>query len=167
MDRVPHLKRIDSALIADNATVTGDVTLKEDVSVWYGTVIRGDVASITIGARTNVQDLVMIHPQHDEDVTLGEEITIGHAAVIHGRVIEDRCLIGIKAILLPGSIIGEGSIIGAGTLIPQGRVIPPRSLVVGTPGRIVREVSDEEYAAILDSAERYVGYATKALGEDA
>jgi carbonic anhydrase/acetyltransferase-like protein (isoleucine patch superfamily) len=162
-DRIPHLKRIEAAMIADNATVTGDVTLQRDVSVWYGTVIRGDVASITIGERTNVQDLVMIHPQHDEDVTLGSEITIGHGAVVHGRIIEDRCLIGIKAILLPGSIIGEGSIIGAGALVPVGRIIPPRSLVVGTPGRVVRQVSDEEYAAILDSAERYVGYATDAL----
>ncbi|MEZ6194395.1 MAG: gamma carbonic anhydrase family protein [Planctomycetota bacterium] len=161
--RQPHLYRHGAALVADNATLVGALTLGRDVSVWYGTVIRADVAAISIGDRTNVQDLTMIHPQHDEDVTIGSEITIGHAAVIHGRVIEDRCLIGIKAILLPGSVIGEGSIIGAGTLIPQGKVIPPRSLVVGTPGRVVRSVTDAEYAAILDSAARYVGYAEAAL----
>lgn len=160
--RDPCLEPVGRAMLADNCTVTGDVTLGDDVSVWYGTVIRGDVAPISIGARTNVQDLTMIHPQHDEDVTLGEEITIGHAAVVHCRVIESRCLIGIKAILLPGAIVGEGSIIAAGALVTGKTVIPPRSLVVGTPGKVIRSVTDEEYASLIDSAERYVGYARAA-----
>lgn len=157
--RDPHLESVGETFIADNATIVGDVTLGEGVSVWYGTVIRGDVAPITIGRNTNVQDLCMIHPQHDEDVNVGAEVTVGHAAVIHCRTVEDRCLIGIKAILLPGSVIGEGSVVAAGALVPQGMIIPPRSLVVGMPGKIVRSVSDEEYAGLIDSAERYLGYA--------
>lgn len=160
--REPRLEVVGGAMLADDCTVTGDVTLGEDVSVWYGTVIRGDVAPISIGARTNVQDLTMIHPQHDEDVTLGEQITVGHAAVVHCRVIESRCLIGIKAVLLPGVVIGEGSIVAACALVTQDTVIPPRSLVVGTPGKVVRSVTDEEYASLIDSAERYVDYARAA-----
>lgn len=156
--RKPHLEAVEGAFVADNATVVGDVTLSEGVSVWYGTVIRGDVAPIAIGRNTNIQDLSVIHPQHDENVTIGEEVTVGHAAVVHCRTVEDRCLIGIKAILLPGSVIGEGSIIAAGALVPQGVIIPPRSLVVGVPGKVVRSVSDEEYAALIDSATRYLGY---------
>jgi carbonic anhydrase/acetyltransferase-like protein (isoleucine patch superfamily) len=163
--RVPHLVRYGDAFVADNATVVGDVTLGADVSVWYGTVIRADVAKISIGSRTNVQDLTMIHPQHDEDVEIGADVTIGHAAVVHGRKIGDRCLIGIKAVLLPGSEIGEGSIVAAGALVPLGKIVPPRSLVVGMPCKIVRTTTDEEYAALLDSAERYVLYAKRHLRE--
>ena len=159
MNRTPHLIERSGAYLADNCTVVGNVSLAADVSVWYGTVIRGDVAKIRIAERTNVQDLTMIHPQHDEDVEIGRDVTIGHAAVVHCRKLGDCCLVGIKAILLPGAEIGAGSIIAAGALVPQGRIIPPRSLVVGTPGKILREVDEEEYAALLDSAKRYVGYA--------
>jgi len=157
--RIPHLIEKSGAYLADNCTVTGQVTLSREVSVWFGTVIRGDVARIFVGARTNIQDLTMIHPQHDQDVHIGEEVTVGHGAIIHCRTVEDRCLIGIRAVLLPGSVIGEGSIIAAGALVPQNRVIPPRSLVLGTPGKVVRQITDEEYAMLVDSAARYVGYA--------
>ncbi len=165
MNRKPCMNLIDGAYLADNCTVVGDVTLGADVSVWYGTVIRGDVAAIRIGERTNVQDLTVIHPQSDEDVIIGKEVTIGHAAVVHCREVKDRCLIGIKAVLLPGAVIGEGSIIAAGALVPQGKVIPPRSLVVGSPGRVVREVGDEEYAARIQIAKDYVGYARRHLAD--
>jgi len=161
--REPHLETLGAAFVADNATIVGDVTLGADTSVWYGTVIRGDVAPITIGECTNIQDLTMVHPQHDEDVQVGSRVTVGHAAVIHGRIIGDDCLIGIKSVLLPGSVIGDGSVIAAGALVPQGMIIPPRSLVVGLPGRVIRDVTDEEYAALIDSAERYVGYAREHL----
>lgn len=157
--RQPRLVRIGDAWLADDCTVVGDVDLGLDVSIWYGTVVRGDVAPIAIGARTNVQDLVVVHPQHDEDLAIGREVTIGHGAVVHGRRVGDRCLVGINAILLPGSVIGEGSIVAAGALVPIGRVIPPRSLVLGSPARVVRRVTDDEYAALIDSAERYLGYA--------
>lgn len=165
MIRKPCLHLVDGVYLADNCTVVGDVRLGQDVSVWYGTVIRGDVASITIGPRTNVQDLTMIHPQHDEDVIIGSEVTIGHAAVVHCREVEDRCLIGIKAILLPGAVIGEGSIIAAGALVPVGRIIPPRSLVVGSPGRIVRQVTDAEYEDRVAMAAAYIGYAGRHLSD--
>lgn len=161
--REPHLIEKDGAYLADNCTVVGDVTLAKNVSVWYGTVIRGDVAAIRIGANTNVQDLTMIHPQHDQDVEIGANVTIGHAAVVHCSKVGDGCLIGIKAILLPGSEIGENSIIAAGALVPLGVKIPPRSLVVGTPGRVVRQVTDEEVASLQDSAERYITYARRHL----
>ncbi|MFT7617778.1 MAG: carbonic anhydrase/acetyltransferase-like protein (isoleucine patch superfamily) [Planctomycetota bacterium] len=161
--REPHLIERDGAFLADNCTVVGDVTLGKNVSVWYGTVIRGDVAAIRIGANTNVQDLTMIHPQHDQDVEIGENVTIGHAAVVHCSKIGDGCLIGIKAILLPGSEIGANSIIAAGALVPLGVKIPPRSLVVGMPGRVVRQVTDEEIEGLRDSAERYVTYARRHL----
>lgn len=158
--RQPHLVNRGGVFIADNATVVGQVELRKGVSIWYGTVVRGDVAKIVIDEETNVQDLTMIHPQHDEDVYIGKRVTIGHAAVVHGRTVEDDCLIGIKAVLLPGSVIGAGSIIGAGALVPQGVIIPPRSVVVGSPGRVVRQVTDVEFAGLLDSAERYLGYAS-------
>ncbi|HGY92820.1 MAG TPA: gamma carbonic anhydrase family protein [Planctomycetes bacterium] len=159
--RTPLMRVWGEAYVADNATIVADVTLGVDASVWFGTVIRGDVAPIRIGARTNVQDLTMIHPQHDEPVEVGDEVTIGHAAVIHCRVVESRCLIGIKAVLLPGAVIGEGSLVAAGALVTQGVVIPPRSLVMGAPAKVVRQVTDEEYASFLDSAHRYVEYARR------
>lgn len=159
--RQPRLWRVGEAFLADDCTVVGDVTLGADVSVWYGTVIRGDVARIAIGDRTNVQDLTVIHPQHDQDVSIGADVTIGHAAVVHCRSVGDGCLIGIKAILLPGAEIGAGSIVAAGALVPLGKIIPPRSLVVGMPCKVVRQVTDEEYESLLDSARRYVGYAKR------
>ena len=161
--RKPRLELHGGVFLADDCTVVGEVTLGRDASVWYGVVIRGDVAAIRIGDRTNVQDTAVIHPQHDEDVSIGEEVTIGHAAVVHGRVVESRCLIGIKSVLLPGSVIGEGSIVAAGALVPEGRIVPPRSLVVGMPARVVRAVTDDELAAIVDSARRYVDYARSPL----
>ncbi len=159
----PHLIKKGGAFLADNCTVVGDVTLGEDCSVWYGTVIRGDVAAIRIGARTNVQDLVMIHPMHEQDVEVGSGVVIGHGAVIHCTKVGDSCLIGIKAVLLTGSEIGEECIIAAGALVPEGTKIPPRSMVMGVTGRIVRQVTDEEVARIKYDAARYVRYANEHL----
>ncbi len=144
------------AYIASTAMVTGDVVLGEDAGVWFGCVVRGDDAPITIGQRTNVQDLTMIHADPDVPNSIGAEVTIGHRCVLHGASIADRCLIGMGAILLGGSRIGEGSIIGAGALIKEYMQVPPRSLVVGLPGRIVREVTDEEIVMIGRSAQGYV-----------
>ncbi len=161
--RKPHLIEKDGVFLADNCTVVGDVTLGSHVSVWYGAVIRGDVAPIAVGANSNVQDLAVIHPQLDEDIQIGENVTIGHAAVVHGRKIGDSCLIGMKAVLLPGSEIGEGSIVGAGALVTQGKIIPPRSVVMGSPGKVVRQVTDEEYQERLDHASYYIDYARRHL----
>lgn len=144
------------AFAADNATLTGEVHLGQDTNIWFGCVIRGDDAPVTIGARTNIQDLTMIHADPGVPNVIGEDVTVGHRCVLHGAEIEDHCLIGMGAILLAGSKIGAGSIIGAGALVKEGFVVPPRSLVVGVPGRILREVTDEQYAANLQSARGYV-----------
>ncbi len=144
------------AFAAHNATLTGDVTLGDDVGIWFGCVLRGDDAPLSIGRRTNVQDLTMIHADTGVPNVIGEEVTIGHRCVLHGARVEDRCLIGMGAILLGGSHIGEGSIVAAGAVVKEGMVVPPRSLVVGVPAKVVREVSPEQLAAIRASAEGYV-----------
>ncbi len=144
------------AFAATNATLTGNIELGEGANVWFGCVLRGDDATIRIGARTNVQDLTMIHADVDVPNVIGEEVTIGHRCVLHGATVGDRCLIGMGAILLGGSVIGEGSIIGAGAVVKEGMVVPPRSLVVGIPGRIVREVSEAQLESIRRSADGYV-----------
>lgn len=146
----------DGAFAATNAVVTGDVTLAEDVGIWFGCVVRGDDAPLAIGRRTNVQDLTMVHADTGVPNVIGEECTVGHRVVLHGAEVGDRCLIGMGAVLLGGSRIGEESIIAAGAVVKEGAVIPPRSLVVGVPGRVVREVTDEQVATILASAEGYV-----------
>ena len=146
----------DGAFAAENATVTGDVTLGEDVGIWFGCVVRGDDAPLSIGARTNVQDLTMIHADTGVPNQIGADVTIGHGCVLHGAEVEDRCLVGMGAVLLGGSKVGAESIIGAGAVVKEGAQIPPRSLVVGIPARVVREVTDEEVAMITASARDYV-----------
>jgi carbonic anhydrase/acetyltransferase-like protein (isoleucine patch superfamily) len=149
-----------SAFVDASAQVIGDVHLGEESSVWMNAVIRGDVNHIRIGRRTNIQDGTVVHvmrePSHP--TSLGDDITVGHGAIVHGCTVEDRCLIGMGAILLNGAHVGHGSIVAAGTLLPEGCVIPPRSLVMGSPGRVRRPVTDEEYAFIRESAESYVRY---------
>ena len=144
------------AFVADGATITGHVNLGEDVGIWFGCVLRGDDAPLTIGARTNVQDLTMIHADIDVPNVIGEDVTIGHRVVLHGAEVGDRCLIGMGAVLLGGSKIGEESLIAAGTVVKENFVVPPRSLVAGVPGKILRELRDEEVAGFRDSAADYV-----------
>lgn len=141
------------------AVVIGDVVLGEDASVWPCTVIRGDVHYIRIGARTNIQDLSMLHVMKNEwPLTLGDDVTVGHSVTLHGCVIESRCLIGMGAIILNGARIGAGSIIAAGTLIPERTVIPPGSMVMGSPGKVKRPLTEAESASINDYSRRYVEY---------
>jgi carbonic anhydrase/acetyltransferase-like protein (isoleucine patch superfamily) len=148
-----------TAYIDDSAQVIGDVDIGEDSSVWMAVVIRGDVNRIRIGRRSNVQDGTIVHVMRDTHATLvGDNVTIGHAAVIHGCTIDDQCLIGMGAILLNGVHIGSGSIVAAGTLLAEGAEIPPRSLVMGTPGKVKRATSDAELASIQMYADRYVTY---------
>ena len=141
-----------SVYLAPNATVVGDVQMGENVNVWYGAVIRGDHGTITIGDGTNIQDNAVLH----DGLTLGKNCTVGHGAIVHGCTVEDNCLIGMGATILDGAVIGEGSIIGAGALVGEGKVIPPRSLVVGVPGKVIREVSNEQFEGILKNAALYV-----------
>lgn len=144
------------AFAAVNATVTGDVTLGRDVGIWFSCVVRGDDAPLSIGARTNVQDLTMIHADTGVPNAIGSEVTIGHRCVLHGARVEDRCLIGMGAVLLGGSVIGAGSLVAAGAVVKEGFVVPPRSLVAGVPAKIVRPLTDAEAARIVESAEGYV-----------
>ena len=146
----------DGAFRARNAVVTGDVTLGEDVGIWFGCVVRGDDAPLTIGRRTNVQDLTMIHADTGVPNTIGEEVTIGHRCVLHGARVGDRALIGMGSVLLGGSVVGEEAIVAAGAVVREGFEVPPRTLVAGVPARIVREVTTEELAGMRESAEGYV-----------
>jgi len=143
-DMVGRMKRRGDAMIADNATVVGDVRLGKDVGVWFGVTIRGDDASITIGDECNVQDTSCIHVDVGAPLVMGRGVTIGHGVILHGVEIGDYALVGMGAIVLGGARIGEYSILGAGCLIKENAVIPPRSLVVGLPGKIVRQVTEEE-----------------------
>jgi len=151
-----------SAFVDHSAQVIGDVEIGDESSVWMNVVIRGDVNRIRIGSRTNIQDGSVVHVQRDTHSTLiGDEVTVGHAAILHGCVVEDRCLIGMGAIVLNGAVIGSGSIVAAGTLVVEGTEIPPGSLVMGNPGRIRRPVTEAEAASIGRYAANYVGYKTE------
>jgi carbonic anhydrase/acetyltransferase-like protein (isoleucine patch superfamily) len=156
-----------SAYIDSSAQVIGDVHVGAESSVWMNVVIRGDVNRIRIGARTNIQDLTMVHVMKDtHPTTIGDDVTVGHSAVVHGATIEDRCLIGMGAILLNGSHIGTGSIVAAGALVPEGMTVPPGSMVMGVPGKVKRQLTPEEDASIKWYADNYVRYRLDYLGND-
>jgi carbonic anhydrase/acetyltransferase-like protein (isoleucine patch superfamily) len=148
-----------TAYVDDSAQVIGDVEIGEESSVWMVVVIRGDVHRIRIGRRTNVQDGAVVHVMKDAHPTLvGDNVTIGHGAIVHGCTVEDQCLIGMGAILLNGAHVGTQSIVAAGTLVTEGAQIPPRSLVMGSPGKVKRLLTHAEIAEIQLYADRYVQY---------
>lgn len=148
-----------TSFVAASAEVIGDVDVGEETNIWFQSVVRGDVERIRIGARTNVQDGTIIHADEGYPCTIDTEVTIGHRCVIHGATIGRRVLVGMGAIVMNGAVIGEESIIGAGALVAQGKEIPPRSLVVGAPAKVLRQVSDEEAAGLARSAAHYVDIA--------
>lgn len=151
-----------SVFLAPGSVVTGDVQIGEDSSIWFNAVVRGDVHFVRIGSRTNVQDLAIVHVTHDSYPThIGNEVTVGHGATIHGCTLEDRCLVGIGAIVLDGAIVESGSMVAAGALVPPGMRVASGTLVAGTPARVLRELRPEELAYIADSASRYVEYASR------
>jgi len=153
-DMVPVMA--ESAFVAWNAEVAGDAVIGENASVWFGTTVRADMCHIRIGAGSNLQDGTVVHVDTDVPCIVGADVTVGHRAVLHGCVIGDGSLVGMGAILLNGSEIGAGSIVGAGALVTQGKRFPPRSLLMGSPARLVREVTDDEYAHNLENAREYV-----------
>ena len=152
-----------TAFIAATATVLGDVSIGARSSVWFGSVIRGDTERITIGAATNVQDLCVIHADPGLPCRIGNRVTLGHAAIVHGATVHNDVMIGIRATVLNGATIGEGSIVAAGALVTEGTEIPPHSLVMGAPGKVVRTVSDEQRERIHHAAEHYVAAAKEYL----
>lgn len=146
----------ETAFVTDDAIVIGDVVIGEDSSVWFGSIVRGDVNYIRIGARTNIQDATVIHVSSKTHPTiLGDEITVGHRVTLHGCTVGNGCLIGIGAILMDGVEVGEQSLVGAGTLLTPGTIIPPRSLVIGSPGRVKRELTEDELAFLDRSWRNY------------
>jgi carbonic anhydrase/acetyltransferase-like protein (isoleucine patch superfamily) len=148
-----------TAFVDDSAQVIGDVEIGAESSIWMQVVIRGDVNAIRIGQRSNVQDGTVVHVQREtHPTTVGDDVTIGHGAMVHGCTIADRVLIGIGAIVLNGARIGEDSIVAAGSLVTEGTVVPPRSLVMGHPARIRRALNDAEVRSVLTYAENYVRY---------
>ena len=152
--------------IAPSADIIGNITIGKECSIWFGCVVRGDVHYITIGDRTNIQDLSMIHVTHykKEDMSdgnptiIGSDVTIGHRVMMHGCTIEDACLIGMSATILDGAVIGRESIVGAGSLITKNKVFPPRSLIMGSPAKVVRELNHDEVKELYASAARYVEF---------
>ena len=155
-----------SCFIEATAVLIGDVVMGEDCSVWFNTVIRGDVHYIRIGNRTNVQDLCMLHVTHDtHPLTIGNNVTIGHHVVLHGCTIQDRVLVGMGAIIMDGAVIGEDSVVGAGALVVEGTIVPPKSLILGSPAKVKRPVTEKELAWIKESAENYVKYARRYMSD--
>ena len=160
-----------SAFIAPSADIIGEVTIGKDSSVWFGCVVRGDIHKIEIGARTNIQDLSMLHVTHftKEDrsdgnpTIIGDDVTIGHRVMLHGCEIQNACLIGMSATILDGAVIGEESIVGAGSLVTKNKKFPPRSLIMGSPAKRIRELSDEEVTTLYKSAQNYVDYKNRYL----
>ena len=146
-----------AVFVAPNATVLGDVVLGPGSSVWYGAVLRGDDGTLTLGENTNVQDNAVLHCDPGGAVTLGKNVTVGHCALVHGCTVGDGSLIGMHATLLNHCVVGKNCIIGAGALVPEGKIIPDDSLVVGVPGKIIKQVSPEQAAANLANAAHYVG----------
>jgi carbonic anhydrase/acetyltransferase-like protein (isoleucine patch superfamily) len=145
-----------TAFIAPGASVMGDVTLGPDSSVWYGAVLRGDMAPIVIGAETNLQDGTIVHVDDEVPCLIGERVGVGHRAILHGCVVEPNCLIGMGSTLLNGVVIGAGSVVAAGAVIPEDMRVPPGSLVMGVPGRIIRPVDDSLRRRIEGTWSHYV-----------
>jgi len=160
-----------NVFIAPSADVIGRVKIGKDSSVWFGTVVRGDVHRIEIGERTSIQDLSMVHVTHhkkaDESdgnpTIIGNDVTVGHKVMLHGCTIEDACLIGMSATVLDGAVIGKESIVGAGALVTKGKIFPPRSLIMGSPAKVVRELTDAEVEELYASAKRYVAFKNEYL----
>ena len=145
-----------TAFIAPNATLLGDVTIGENASVWYNSVLRGDINRIVVGRGSNVQDGSVLHLSAEHGCLIGDYVTVGHMAMLHACTIGNECLIGMGAIILDGVEIGDRCLIGAGALVTQGKNIPPGSMVLGSPAKVVRELSAEEQAGLRGWAERYV-----------
>ena len=153
-----------SCFIEDTAVVIGDVVMGEECSAWFHAVIRGDVNYIRIGNRTNVQDLCMLHVTHDtHHLIIGDDVTIGHNVVLHGCTIHNRVLVGMGAIIMDGAVIGEDSVVGAGALVTEGTIVPPKSLILGSPAKVKRPVTEQELAWIRESAQNYIRYSRQYL----
>ena len=156
LDKKPDVNGAN--FIAWNADVSGDVVLGDESSVWFNATIRGDIAPIRIGRASNIQDGAVCHISTGNQLTIGDYVTVGHNAIAHSCTIGDHCLIGMGAIVLDGAEIGDHSIVGAGSLVTKGKKFPPRSLIIGSPAKLIRELTDDELKEIDAAAERYVAH---------
>jgi len=154
------------AYIAPTATIAGDVTIESQASVWFSAVVRGDTAPIRIGPRTNVQDGCVLHADIGQACVVGADCSLGHSAIVHGATIGDGCLIGMGATVLTGATVGDGCVVAARALVAEGKTIPPGQLVMGTPGKVSRAVTDAERARILEGRDHYLDYAREYRGHD-
>ena len=145
-----------AAFMAPTAMVMGDVTLAAHASVWFHATLRGDTTPIVVGARSNIQEGCILHADPGYPCTIGDGVTVGHGAVVHGATVSDNCIVGIRAVLLNGSVVGEDSVVGACALLTEGKVFPPNSLILGIPAKVVRQLTADEIEAIRGSAARYV-----------
>ena len=158
LDRIPTIAA--TALVCTGAAVIGDVRIRKGASVWYGTVLRGDMNYIEIGAHSNIQDGTVVHLGDNDPTIVGEHVVVGHRAVLHGCTLEQHSLIGMQATVLDGAVIGAGSIVGAGAIVSAGSIIPPRSLVLGVPGKVVKSLPPEKENAHRLLAEKYARLAS-------
>jgi len=150
----------DSSWVADGAVIIGDVEIGPESSVWFGAVVRGDVNHIRVGARTNLQDYSVLHVTSGTHPTIvGDDVTLGHRATLHGCTVKDRCLVGIGATVMDGAVVGEDAMVAAGSLVPPGMVVPPGMLALGSPAKVKRQLTREEIDHLLKSAASYAGYA--------
>lgn len=151
-----------TAFLADGVRVVGDVTIGPDSSIWYNTVVRGDINYVRIGRGTNIQDLSVLHVTHEtHPLQIGDQVTVGHKATLHGCTIMSRCLIGMGAIVLDGAVVEEQAMVAAGAVVPPGMKVPSGTLVAGVPAKVIRELTEDELAGFLPSADRYIRYARK------
>ena len=144
------------AWVADSAQVMGDVRMAENANVWFGTVVRGDSETITIGKNTNIQDASVLHADPGKPLTIGDNVSVGHQVMLHGCTVGDGTLIGIGAIVLNGAVIGENCLVGAGSLVTEGKVFPDGSMILGSPAKVVRELSKEQIDGLLGTSKHYV-----------
>ncbi|MBP6598292.1 MAG: gamma carbonic anhydrase family protein [Giesbergeria sp.] len=151
----------DTAWVADSAQVIGNVVLDAQASVWFGAVVRGDMASITIGAGSNIQDTSVLHADIGQPLTIGERVTVGHQAVLHGCSVGDETLVGIGAIVLNGAKIGKNCLVAAGALVTEGKEFPDGSMIMGAPAKLVRQLTPEQIDSIRQSAQHYINNAER------
>jgi carbonic anhydrase/acetyltransferase-like protein (isoleucine patch superfamily) len=162
-DKRPHLA--PTAFVAREATLVGDVRVGDQASIWFGAVARGDNEPVRIGARSNVQEGAVLHADPGFALEIGDDVTVGHQAMLHGCTIGAGSLIGIQAVVLNGAVIGAGSLVGAGAVVTERKVFPPRSLILGAPAKVVRELTDADVAGLLQSAATYAGKAREYLAD--
>lgn len=162
-DKQPQVGR--DVFLAEGAKVIGDVTLADQASIWFNTIIRGDLAPIRIGRRTNVQDMCMIHVNRGKPVLIEDDVTVGHSVTLHGCTIHRGCLVGIGSIILNGAEIAEETIVAAGSLVPERKTYPPRVLLMGSPAKIVRELTEEDLLMIRGTSGRYLQKALEYIEE--